>query len=181
MKSMIIKSMIIVIIILNILLIASVAGGDEGSLPFRFECHVQEDNERESELCSAIWDAAKANDGINLEYDPDMPYFHLVILPVARDGYTSVAVASSFIYPPLDGLSLSAYLGGFLIVKGKPYDKSSKEIVRRMLATTKEWMTWAADIVVGLQVRPAERRLRQAGKPDDSSELEILTLEASNE
>ena len=146
------------IIILCILLLAAVAAS-AGGLPFRFECHADEDNDSEKQFCSDMYDAAVASDGMDLEYDPALPYFHLVILPVARDGYTSVAVASSFIYPPLDGLSLSAYLGGFMLVPDKPYGKSSKRIIRRMLVTTHEWMVWAADIVVGLQVRPVEHRL----------------------
>ena len=129
------------------------------ALPFLFECNADDDNEAEHQFCSDMYDAAAANDGINLEYDPNMPHFHLVILPVARDGYTSVAVASSFVYPPLNGLSLSAYLGSFLVVKDMPYDKSSVEIMRRMLSVVQEWMVWAGDRVMGLRVRPVDMRL----------------------
>ena len=72
--------------------------------------------------------------------DPAAPHFQLLILPTARGGYISVTIASNLIYPPLNGLALSAYIGGFIILPDALCDGIADEIMDRVSMGTATWM-----------------------------------------
>ena len=126
-----------VIVILSLLLIAAVA---DAQLPYRYECHAEEKYPLEIKLCSSLAAAMERSDTMLVADDSSVPYFHLTILPTARGGYISVMIASNLIYPPLNGLALSAYLAGFLIEPGKLDVHTADEMMNRVSIGTARWV-----------------------------------------
>ena len=128
------------IIILTVLLVASTASAQ---LPYAFQCHPDADSALEVELCSSLAAAMTKSDTMVDAEDPFAPHFQLLILPTARGGYISVTIASNFVYPPLSGLALSAYIGGFMILPDKLCEKTADEIMDRTSIGTATWMVKA--------------------------------------
>lgn len=127
-------------IIILVLLLVAVPGLAQ-ELPAEYICAADPSEPLEAEFC-ARFQVALANTGY-ISFDPVLdgqPYFHIIVLPTVRDGYLSVAVASNFMYPPLDGLALSAYLSGFIIIPGGVTDENIVQIALRVLHGTAEWM-----------------------------------------
>ena len=132
------------IIILTVLLIASTASAQ---LPYAFQCQHDEKQPLEVQLCSSLAAAMARNEYMTALTEPRNPYFHMIILPTARGGYLSVTIASSLIYPPLNGLALSAYLGGFIIKPGMLDSEIADEMIGRAAIGTAEWMIGAEEAI----------------------------------
>ena len=110
-------------------------------LPVEYICSQDPAEPLEAEFCARL-QVALANTGF-ITFDPvpdGVPYFRTIVLPTVRDGYLSVAVASNFMYPPLSGLALSAYISGFIIIPGGVTDGNVETIAMRVLHGTAEWM-----------------------------------------
>ena len=85
--------------------------------PVKFIC--PSNTPLETQFCRQLYAALDGNAYITFSIDETKPHFSFIILPTSGDTeYISVMVASNFEYPPLNGLSLSAFLGSFLIKPG---------------------------------------------------------------
>ena len=131
-----------VILSLLILLLASTASAE---LPYLYECHYDDKQPLEVDTCAALAAAMDRNDAMVDVDDLNGMYFHLVVLPTARDGYISVTLASSLIFPPLNGLALSAYIGGFMLLPEQLCDEAADELMGRLSLNTAEWLVEAED------------------------------------
>ena len=132
------------IIILSVLLLASTASAQ---VPYRYQCLTDAEHKMETTLCSSLAAAMSRNTNMIEAEDPDLPYFQLVILPTERGGYISVTIASNLIYPPLNGLALSAYLGGFLILPDMLDIQVADEIMSRTALGTSKWIIGSEDAI----------------------------------
>jgi hypothetical protein len=109
--------------------------------PVEYICAQDPNEPLEAEFCARLQVALGNTGFITFDPVPDgVPYFHIIVLPTVRDGYLSVAVASNFMYPPLNGLALSAYVSGFIVIPDGVTDESVKQIAMRVLYGTAQWM-----------------------------------------
>jgi hypothetical protein len=60
-----------------------------------------------------------------------------------RGGYISVAVAANFVYPPFNGLALSAFTGNYLIMPNLLDEEVTDAIANGLIAGISEWMIYA--------------------------------------
>ena len=139
------------IIILTVLLMASTASAQ---LPYFFHCQHNEKEPLEVQLCASLAAAMDRNADMIDADDPDKPFFHLIILPRARGGYISVTIASNLIYPPLNGLALSAYLGNFIVIPDGLEDSLADEVMRHVAIGTSKWMIQAEKSILAIPRDP---------------------------
>lgn len=136
------------IILLSLLLLAVPAVANE--LPVEYICVANPDMPGEGAFCAGFKAALLKTGFITYDRIQGKPFFHIIVLPTMRDDYTAVTVASNFIYPPLNGLALSAYFAGFIIRPGGVTESNLDEIANRVVSSTAEWMIAAADNVIRL-------------------------------
>ena len=162
-----------------ILLILLFAGPVFAQYPVEYHCQADISRPAEAVFCEIFKERLLASDMVIYKVDENRPYFQIIVLPTVRDSYTSVTVASNFMYPPLAGLALSAYLSSYILtpVQGEDLEKCIDYMVRKNIAGISEWMVWFGEKTH--RIRP-NNVLRQAVKPDDSL-VEGPTLEVSNE
>ena len=139
------------IIILSVLLLAATASAQ---LPYHYRCQHDKKQPLEVELCSSLAAAMMRSDTMIDATDPNLPHFVLIILPTARGGYISVAIASLFIYPPLNGLALSAYFGGYIIMPDKLDDQVASVIMDKVSIGTASWMIGAKEAIGAIKTCP---------------------------
>lgn len=140
----------VLLIILAVVLFCSPVkafpGSNEG-IPIRYQC--AKSNEAEAAVCTELYAALERTGLVNLSPNPNDPYFMLVVLPTERDGYLSVAIQSSFPARSLDGLSLSAYFAGFIVVPGGWDAESADTVAGYVLKGTAEWIIRTQDLLYG--------------------------------
>jgi hypothetical protein len=78
------------------------------------------------------------------------PHFYLIVLPTERGGYISLTIASNFYYPPLNGLVLSVYIGGFIIEPDVFNDAVADDIMGGVALETSKWMIREKDNLLGI-------------------------------
>ena len=140
------------IIILVLLLLAVPAFGQ--TLPARYYCKADDAIPEEAEFCGKMRIAFESTGFVELDVDGSRPHFRIVVLPTVRDGYYSITVASGFVYPPLNGLVLSAYLSGYLLQPGGMTDENIQYIAQTSLRGIFSWMAESGDAIIKI------------GKPD---------------
>ena len=131
------------IIILAVLLFA---GSAYGADPFQVEyiCIADPSRPAEAEFCALFQIQLFASGMFEFDIDKSRSHFQIIILPTVRDGYYSVTVASNFIYPPLAGLALSAYLSSYIIapIQGEDLVRCVDYMVQKVIVGTSEWWLW---------------------------------------
>ena len=105
------------IIILSLLLVASVVSAAD-KIPAQYFCKADPDLADEVKVCNDLRSAFERTGYIAFGAEDGVAHFRILVLPTVRDGYASITVASSFLYPPLHGLALSAATSGYLILPG---------------------------------------------------------------
>jgi len=127
-----------------ILVILFFAGPVFSQFPVDFKCIADASRPLEAEFCHIFKIRLAASGDVVYEFNPERSYFMIIILPTVRDGYYSVTVASNFIYPPLAGLALSAYLSSYIIipVQAEELDRCAEFMVRKNIEGISEWMVW---------------------------------------
>ena len=103
------------IIILSVLFYAHLAAAE---YPVQYQCTANSEEPLEGRFCADYKDSLESSGFIVLEYDENSPYFRIIVLPTARDGYLSITIASNFLYPPLAGFALSAHLSSYIMSPG---------------------------------------------------------------
>jgi hypothetical protein len=132
-------------IILSILFLASTAGAQ---LPYAYHC--QYENDIEHEICSFLAAAMVRSVEMVEAEDTSRPHFFLIVLPTERGGYISVTIASNFFYPPLNGLVLSVYIGGFIVEPDIFNDEVADNIMGGVALETAKWMIREGDNLLGI-------------------------------
>ena len=129
------------IIILVILLFA---GSAYAQFPVDFECVSDPLRPKEAEFCRIFKVRLAASGDVVYEFNPERSYFMIIVLPTVRDGYFGITVASNFIYPPLAGLALSAYLSSYVITpdQADELDRCAEFMVGKNIQGISEWLVW---------------------------------------
>ena len=129
------------IIILSILLVAGSAGA---AFPVDFHCASDPDHPKEAEFCRVIKVQFAATGMVVYEFDQNKPHFRIVVLPTARGDHISVTIASTFIYPPLDGLALSVFLSSYLLVpcSDAEFVSAAEYMAKQNVMGVSRWMVW---------------------------------------
>ena len=135
------------IIILVLLLLAVPAYGFD-KLPARYYCKADDAVPEEAEFCGKMRIAFESTGFVELDVDGSSPHFRIVVLPTVRDGYYSITVASGFVYPPLNGLVLSAYLSGYLLQPGGMTEENTRYIAQTSLRGIFSWMVESGDAII---------------------------------
>ena len=138
------------IIILVLLLLAVPAYGFD-KLPARYYCKADDAVPEEAEFCGKMRIIFESTGFVELDVDGSSPHFRIVILPTVRDGYYSITVASGFVYPPLNGLVLSAYLSGYLLQPGGMTDENIQYIAQTSLRGIFGWMAESGDAIIKIK------------------------------
>ena len=128
------------IIILSVLLVASVASAID-KLPAQYYCQYDEDVPEEAKVCADLKAAFEETEFIRFDATDESAHFRILVLPTVRDNHASITVASSFMYPPLYGLALSAATSGYLILPGGLNKENMDLIANRTLGAIVKWMT----------------------------------------
>jgi len=125
------------IIILSVLFFAASASAE---FPIDYQCHSDPDVPLEAELCTRYKVALADSGFITFEYSENKPYFRIIVLPTARDGYISISIASNFLYPPLAGFALSAHLSSYIMLPGGLTDTHLRYMVAQNLRGISMWL-----------------------------------------
>jgi hypothetical protein len=135
------------VVFLAVIMVTTVALASD-PYPVNFECASSPDRPEEADFCQ-IYKIQLAATGMAVyEFDRSRPHFMVIVMPTARDGYLSVAVASNFMYPPLAGLALSAHLSSYLVI---PVDSEDDLVdvagymANMNIKGISEWMQWFAE------------------------------------
>jgi hypothetical protein len=129
-----------ILVSLLLLLAAPVLAGE---LPVKYECEPDEGFPLENKFCDDLKAALIRTDFVTLDYEREGTYFYVVVLPTVRDGYISVAVAAHFVYPPFNGLVLSAFTGGYLIMPDLFDQQVADGIAVSVVDGMSSWMIYA--------------------------------------
>ena len=109
--------------------------------PFPVKFHCANQTALERQFCEEFYAELCRNTYITFSIDETKPHFSFIVLPTSGDTeYISVTVASMFEYPPLQGLSLSAFLGSFLIKPGGCDAGSARHISNVMVTGSSRWL-----------------------------------------
>lgn len=107
--------------------------------PVTFMC--PSNNALEVLFCKQLYAELDRNTYITFSVDKTQPHFTFIALPTSGDTeYLSVTVASNFEYPPLNGLSLSAFLGSYLIKPGGCDGNTATHIANSMVTGSSRWL-----------------------------------------
>lgn len=98
-------------------------------IPVDLKCLENPEKPIEVEFCAAFKQALLDTGSVTYDFQEGSPHFGFVVIPVERDQYLSVSMASNLYFPPLDGLALSAYLGGFIVLPGAHTDAEAHEVM----------------------------------------------------
>jgi hypothetical protein len=144
-------------IIIFSLFLAAPVFADEPKYPVIFTCQATNNVALEEQFCADLGAALAKTGKIDFDTHDDAVFFHIIVLPTARDNYLAASIAVNFIYPPLDGLALSAYTSIFLIDPGGVEEGNLDTIADRILLGVSHWVVWAKDKVGRIRVnKPVE-------------------------
>ena len=131
------------IIILVVLLFAGSAYASE-PYPVDYKCIADASRPKEAEFCTIFKVQLALSGLVVFDIDKDRPYFQIIVLPTTRGGYLSVTVASNFIYPPLAGLALSAYISSYIVIpsQAEELERCAGYMVGKNLTGISEWMLY---------------------------------------
>lgn len=98
----------------------------------------------EAEFCELYRDQLIASESVVFAVDLEAAHFKFIILPTMRDEYTAVTVASNFMYPPLAGLALSAYLSSYILtpVQGEDLVRCIRYMIGKNFDAIAEWQEY---------------------------------------
>ena len=124
-----------------LLLAAPVMAGEP--LPILYECNADEGVVLEEQFCSDFKAALIRSKNVVFCDEARESYFHLTILPAAREGYLGVLITSNYVTPPFKPLELSAFSGIWMVSPGTERVPLSNAIAGVTLKGTFEWIDWA--------------------------------------
>ena len=116
--------------------------------PVDYEC--SPDNDLEKKFCDGLEASLLKNGFVTFDAPHSRPYFYIVVLPVERGGYISVAIAVNFVYPPFHGLALSAFSGGYLVMPDLLDEEVIDSIAHGVVTGISEWMIYAEPRLKGM-------------------------------
>ena len=130
--------------------------------PVDLQCIADPSRPAEAAFCEVFRIRLVATGMFEFDIDVSRPYFMIIVLPTVRDSYYSVTVASNFIYPPLAGLALSAYLSSYIITPGQAeeLDRCATFMVNKNLIGISEWMVWFEEKVGIVNQKPRALEVR---------------------
>ena len=119
-----------------------------GEFPVEYDCNP--DNDLEKQFCDGLKASLLKTEFVTFDAPHSKPYFYVVVLPVVRGGYISVAIAVNFVYPPFHGLALSAFSGGYLVMPDLLDEEVTDSIAHGVVTGISEWMIYAEPRINGM-------------------------------
>ena len=122
-----------------------------GEFPVDYECNP--DNDLEKQFCDGLKASLLKTEFVTFDAPHSSPYFYIVVLPVVRGGYISAAIAANFVYPPFNGLALSAFSGGYLVMPDLLDEEVTDSIAAGIVEGIAEWMRYAGERLEGCSTK----------------------------
>ena len=126
-------------LIVILLLAAAMVSADEPIIVL-YECHA--DNAIEEEFCTGLHAAMMRTKSVIFYNKSIKSYFHVTVLPAAREGYLSVLITSNYVTPPFKPLELSAFSGIWVASPGTDSIVLADDIATDTVDGTREWIEW---------------------------------------